>query len=128
VAFNPRQGQIRRNDSSPHSKPLLEIKRSDRTPRGAPSLRRNKGRRNVKSPLAGPNLRWGPIRRNAKARLVRNKDNVRHPRARNIGRAAAAAQIAKLDKVRAALDLPRPASLADAKLEEEEVVVVVVAH
>ena len=82
-----------------------------------PSLRRNKGRRNASSPLVAPNLRWGPTKRNARARPARNKDSVRHPRARNIGRAAAV-QVAKVDKVRV-LDLLRPDSLAGAKLAED---------
>ena len=48
-------GQTRRNDSSPHSKPLLEIKRSDRTPRGAQSSAQQGQAQRQQS------LQWRPI-------------------------------------------------------------------
>ena len=50
----------------------------------------------------GANLRRRPTRRNARARPARSKDNVKHRKARNIGRAAAV-QVARVDKVRVLL-------------------------
>ena len=76
--------QTQRQQSA--SKPLLEIKRSGRTPQGRPIFGATKPGTTPAVPERMPNLRWGPTRRNARARPARNKDSVRHRRARNIGR------------------------------------------
>ena len=110
---------IRRNGSSPPVAPnprRRQIRDSASSPSVAPNLSRRETRRNASNPLAASNLRRPPTRRNARARPARSKDNVKHRRARNIGRVAVA-QVAKADKVRV-LDPVRPDSLAGAKLAE----------
>ena len=109
---------IRRNGSSPPVAPnprRRQIRARQQSFSGAQSQRRET-RRNASSPPVGSNLRRRPTRRNAKARPARSKDNVKHRRAHNIGRAAVG-QVARAEKVRV-LDPVRPDSLAGAKLAE----------
>ena len=110
------QAQRQQSASGAQSQAAANQTQRQQSFRGAQSQSAGQARRNASSPPVASNLRRRQTRRNARARPARNKDNVRHRRARNIGRVAVA-QVAKADKVRVP-DPLRPDSLVGASLAE----------